>query len=923
MAVFATSYNVAIIDELYKSWKRDPQSVDERWQAFFEGFDLAGRRPEGSSPDPLSGNVLRLIYAYRELGHYQAHLDPLSDSPQPHPQLDLGRFNLSPSDFNETIEASTFSPTSDPRMRLGELVSALKQTYSRTIGVEYFHIQDPTIRQWLRDRMEPRRNMPNLPVRQKLRVLMTLHYAELFEKFLHTRYVGQKRFSLEGAETVIPILDAIVEKAPSVGIREFVIGMAHRGRLNVLANILRKPYQDIFAEFEDNFLPDSIDGDGDVKYHLGFSENVQTTSGGMVHLSLTPNPSHLEAVNPVVEGRVRAKQRIQGDTERKLGVPLLIHGDAAFAGQGIVAETLNLSNLAGYSTGGTVHVVINNQIGFTTSPSDARSTPYCTDVAKMIQAPIFHVNADDPEAAVFIAELALEFRQTYNRDVIIDLYCYRKHGHNEGDEPTFTQPLMYEKIKGRPSTAALYTQQLVKEAVLKQEEADAIDKEFQSKLGNAQEEMKKSPPRKRGMKAFTGGWEGMSMRYSHEPVDTSVSKERLVEITEHITRIPEGFNANPKIVQILEKRYSDVMNNRPLDWAMGEALAFGTLIQEGSFIRLSGQDSRRGTFSHRHSVLVDVKSGERYVPLDTIPERPNLFKVFDSLLSESAVLGFDFGYSLDAPHSLVMWEAQFGDFANGAQIIIDQFIVCSESKWQRSSGLVMLLPHGYEGQGPEHSSARLERFLQACAEDNIQVCNFTTPAQLFHGLRRQLHREFRKPLIVMTPKSLLRHKEAVSPIEAFTQDRFREILDDAKSEPSRVRRIILCSGKVFYDLLERRNDRDDVALVRMEQIYPFPEQQLREVITRYPNAREYMWVQEESKNMGAWSFVDPFMRKMGYVFHYIGRDASASPAVGSLKIHQREQRELVEAAFAGLGSVEIHSFSSSATSSASSGLKFQ
>ncbi|HJZ93335.1 MAG TPA: 2-oxoglutarate dehydrogenase E1 component [Gemmataceae bacterium] len=890
---FATRSNLDLIEDFYARWRADPKSVDERWQAFFEGFELAGQTPVPC--DTAQTGIVRMVFVYRNAGHLQAHLDPLSDKPPPHPMLALAEFGLSESDLDRTFDCSVFRGMGQATLR--ELRAALEETYCRTVGIEFLHIQDTTIRGWIEDKIEPRRMRPDLPTRQKLRVLMTLHYAELFERFLHTRYQGQKRFSLEGAETLIPVLDAIVEKAPGLGVREFVLGMAHRGRLNVLANILRKPYQQLFAEFEDNFLPDSMDGDGDVKYHLGFSSDVTTTSGQRVHVSLTPNPSHLEAVDPVVEGRTRAKQRAQGDRQRKAGIPLLIHGDAAFSGQGVVAETLNLANLEGYTTGGTVHVIINNQIGFTTAPSDARSTTYATDVAKMIQAPILHVNAEDPEAAVFVAELALEFRQTFRKDVVIDLYCYRKYGHNEGDEPAFTQPLLYQKIKNRPSVSAVYTEKLIADGTLKREEAEEIQRQFQTKLDEAQQAMREGPPGRRGMRSFSGLWQRLQPRYKHDPVPTGVARDVINRVIDQITTVPPGVTVNPKVTRLLEHRREVVHQGEGIDWATAEALAFGTLLTEGTSVRLTGQDTRRGTFSQRHATLVDATTGARHVPLEGLAKDPAYFAIYDSLLSEEAVLGFEYGFSADAPQTLVLWEAQFGDFANGAQSVIDQFIVCSESKWQRSSGIGLLLPHGYEGQGPEHSSARLERFLQMCAEDNIQVCNATTPAQYFHLLRRQMKRDFRKPLILMTPKSLLRHKDVASRIDDFTGGHFREVLDDVVPRPDRVRRVLLCSGKVYYDLLEKRA-RDDLAIVRVEQFYPFPEHLLREALSRYRRA-EVVWVQEESQNMGGWTFMEPRLRAMGFDVKYVGRDASASPAVGSLKIHQREQAELVDAALNG------------------------
>ncbi|MBY0527088.1 MAG: 2-oxoglutarate dehydrogenase E1 component [Gemmataceae bacterium] len=895
---FATRWNLDAIEDAYQRWRQDPRSVDESWRSFFEGFELGAGRAESSLDTRRQIGVIRLIDAYRDLGHFLAHLDPLSDPRTSYPLLELSEFGLSEADLDRSFDTSTFLGL--PRATLRELIAALRETYCRHIGVEYMHIQDTRIRRWLQERMEPRRNRPELARRQRLRVLMNLHFAELFERFLHTRYVGQKRFSLEGAETLLPILDAIVEKAADSGVEELVLGMAHRGRLNILANVLGKPYEEIFAEFEDNFLTESMDGDGDVKYHLGFSSDRVSAKGKPIHLSVTPNPSHLEAVDPVVEGRTRAKQQLFGDTERKRGIPLLIHGDAAFAGQGLVAETLNLAQVDGYTTGGTLHVIINNQIGFTTSPNDARSTTYCTDIAKMLQVPIFHVNAEDPEAAVFVAELALEFRQAFNKDVCIDMYCYRRHGHNEGDEPSFTQPLMYRKIAERPALGEVYTEQLIMQGVLTTEEAEAIDAEFQNKLQSAQTEVK-AHQRRRDVRSFGARWSGLQPRYSHAQVQTAVPNESLNKITEALTRVPEDFTLNPKIARLLEIRRKQMEKREPIDWAFAEALAFGSLLLEGTAIRLSGQDTRRGTFSQRHAVLFDARTGDRYLPLSSLASGRTVINVYDSVLAETAVLGFEFGYSLDDPQTLVLWEAQFGDFANGAQVIIDQFIACSESKWQRSSGLVMLLPHGYEGQGPEHSSARLERFLQLFADDNMQVANLTTPAQYFHVLRRQMRRNFRKPLILMTPKSLLRHPAAVSPVDDFAKGRFHDVIDDENADVKRTRRVLLCSGKVYYDLRERQaaEQIDDVAIVRVEQLAPFPEESLRQTLTRYRAAKEWAWVQEESQNMGGWTFSKPRLRELGYDVAYVGRDASASPATGSHVIHKREQKELVEAALRG------------------------
>jgi 2-oxoglutarate dehydrogenase E1 component len=761
------------------------------------------------------------------------------------------------------------------------------------------HIRDTAIRNWLIERMEPARNRPRLDAKKKRRIIYKLSAAELFERFLQEHYVGQKRFSLEGGETLIPLLDAVIERAGQAGVREIVMGMPHRGRLNVLANILDKPYGMIFNEFEGDHLPETVGGDGDVKYHLGFSADHVTSEKQTVHLSLTGNPSHLEAVNPVVEGRVRAKQRRFKDADRRIGIPVLIHGDAAFAGQGLVAETLNLSQLPGYRTGGTIHIVVNNQIGFTTAPSEGRSTRYCTDVAKMIEVPIFHVNGEDPEAVVYVGELAFDFRQTFGQDVVIDMFCYRRHGHNEGDEPAFTQPIMYEKIKDRISIRELYTEQLVLSGDLSSKESETITETFPEKMQQVLEEVRRGASDPHPSRRFGGAWSGLGAAYSFTPVETGVSYDILRTITEKYIEVPEGFSVNPKLIRLLSNRIKTFEAREPVDWPFAEVLSIGSLLWEDTPVRLSGQDSRRGTFSQRHAVLVDTRNEDRFIPLNHLKENQAEFCVYDSLLSEAAVLGFDYGYSLDEPHMLIMWEAQFGDFANGAQVIIDQFIASAESKWGRASGLVMLLPHGYEGQGPEHSSARLERFLQLCAEENIQVAVPSTPAQYFHLLRRQVRRGFRKPLIVMTPKSLLRHKQAVSPVDQFTAGHFHDVLDDPAA-PDRARRVLLCSGKIYYDLAARRAEvagGRDVAIIRIEQLYPWPAALLRTVLAKYESAREWVWVQEESQNMGAWTFASPRLDDLlGTSVQYVGRDASASPATGSKLIHDREQAEIIEAA---------------------------
>jgi len=898
------AYNRELLEEQYARWQNDPQAVDPSLDAFFRGLEFAGHAPNPEMPETglsidvrLQVAAVRLITTYRDLGHLLADTDPLAEAPNAEMPwaLSMERFAVSEADLDVLIDPSMFFGMSG-RVKLGFLLQALRETYCRSIGVEYMHIQGFEQRRWLASRMEPTRNRPEMPRQKKFRTLMVLHWAEMFEQFLHRKYVGQKRFSLEGGETLLPILDVIVERSPALGVKEIIIGMAHRGRLNVLANLLQKPFEEIFNEFEDMYLPESTrDGDGDVKYHMGFSADIKTTDGGSVHLSLAPNPSHLEAVNPVVEGRVRAKQRRHKDSERITGVPLIIHGDAAIAGQGVVMETMNLANLTGYRTGGTIHLVVNNQIGFTTQPRDARSTQYCTDVAKFIQAPVFHVNGEDPEACVYVAQLALEYRQEFRSDVVIDMLCYRKYGHNEGDEPSFTQPLMYRRILAKIGIARTYTNQLVERGDLKQEEADAIDASFQTRLDSALQEVKGGPPRKKGMKGYAGTWVGLSNAYSHEPVATGVRGEVLDRIAERLLAVPADFDMHPKLKGIITARRDNVVGRKPVDWGTAEALAYGSIVLEGYPVRLSGQDSRRGTFSHRHAYYTDYNNERSFCPLAELDPNQATFFAFDSCLSENAVLGFEYGYSLDAPDSLVIWEAQFGDFANGAQVVIDQFIASGESKWNRGSGLVLLLPHGHEGQGPEHTSARLERFLQLCAEDNMQVCNFTTPAQCFHALRRQVKRPFRKPMIVMTPKSLLR--SSLSPMEEFISGRFREVLDDATAKPELVKRVLLCSGKVYFDLLAKRDEaqRNDIAIVRLEQIYPWPEEQLKAVLGRYSQA-ERVWVQEESQNNGAWFFVDPRLRELGYEAKYCCRDASSSPATGSHRVHKFEQDRLVAAA---------------------------
>jgi 2-oxoglutarate dehydrogenase E1 component len=897
---FATQYNLEIIESQYRQWRQDPHAVDASWRLFFEGFELG----QDTKPAPVETSrqqlgVFRLIDAYRSIGHVFAHLDPLSDPPADGIAQDLSDFDLTDADLDRIFDTSHF--LGFQRGTLRELIAALNETYCRSIGVEYMHIQDSEVRHWLEQRMEPCHNKPDFPRPLRLRTLTDLHHAESFERFLHARFLGQKRFSLEGAETLIPLMNMVIEASAVTGAKEIVIGMAHRGRLNVLANILGKPYKEIFTLFDAHYLPNSMAGDGDVKYHLGFSDDRLTSSGHPVHLTLTPNPSHLEAVDPVVEGRVRAKQRDWNDESRSKVIPLLIHGDAAFAGQGVIAETLNLSQLQGYKTGGTIHIIVNNQIGFTTRPSDSRSSRYCTDIAKMIEVPIFHVNSEYPEAVLFIARLAVKYRQIFHKDVVIDMYCYRKHGHNEGDEPAYTNPEMVAEIEKKPLLSKIYAQRLIDKGVLSAAEDEAITKRFMTLLDEEQQELGKEKHFAFSSRPYQDKWSKIKPEYSDKPVPTGVSYDVLKRISKTLSTVPADFEPNSKLQkEVLQTRYADVHERKSVNWGLAELLAFGALLLEGTPIRLSGQDTRRGTFSQRHTVFYDRRNGRPYIPLENLaPDQPT-FCVYDSLLSEVAVLGFDFGYSLDSPNSLVMWEAQFGDFANGAQVIIDQYLASSKSKWQRDSGLVMLLPHGYDGQGPEHSSARLERFLQLCAESNLQVCYPSTPAQYFHLLRRQIKSPYRRPLIVMTPKSMLRNKAVVSSIEQFTEEtHFQDVLDDQAGDRTRADRIILCSGKVYWDLMEQRaKETRPVVILRLEQFYPFPIEMLRRILNKYPRGQaDMVWVQEESRNMGGWFFVEPRLRSMGFEVKYVGRDASASPATGSLEIHKREQRELVQAAF--------------------------
>jgi len=895
------TWNADFIDSQYKRWKTDPHSLSKEWRFFFEGFDLAasGIQPAAEAVDEdqlrRQARVQALIYRYRDLGHLMACLDPLAACPSDHPLLNLEAFKLTPEDLDREFFASRLAASK--RVPLREIVQALKETYCHSIGVEFMHLQDPGERTWLLERMEPMRNRLHLEASTRHRILEKLFQAALFEQFINKKYLAVTRFSLEGGDAIIPALDSLVRHVAQKGCTEVILGMAHRGRLNVQAHILNKPYEDIFGEFENCYNPDDLTGAGDVKYHNGYLADVKITDDHNLRIFLMNNPSHLESVDPVVEGFARARQDITADQQRNHLLPLLIHGDAAFAGQGIVTETLNMSQLEGYRTGGTIHLVINNQIGYTTLPEDARSTRYSTDVAKMLMVPIFHVHGEDPEALGHVFQLAADYRWEFGKDVVIDVVCYRRYGHNEGDEPYFTQPQMYEQIRQRTSLHRLYADKLIEEKVVQKSDIETIADTINTRLNTAYDAVHGSEcpfP----FPEFYEEWQEIDTDFTHAPVNTGVGKDPLISLAEKLNAVPEGFGLSPKLERLLQRRLQAAQSGYGLDWAGAEALAFASLLTEGFPIRLSGQDSGRGTFSQRHSVLVDVNSGKNYIPLNALEKKQAPFTVFNSLLSEAGVLGFEYGYSLAQPDGLVLWEAQFGDFVNNAQSIIDLFIASGESKWQRLSGLVLLLPHGYEGLGPEHSSARLERFLQLCAADNIQVCNPTTPAQYFHLLRRQLKSTFRKPLVILTPKSLLRLPAAVSTIDELAQSSFQTLIEDANAikDPHTV---LLCSGKIYYELAARRNDLEiaDIAILRLEQIYPWPRDQLKKVAKKYSRARRWCWVQEEPENMGGWQFIRQRLEEViKQPLLYIGREAASSPATGFPVIFRQEQNKIIEKA---------------------------
>ncbi len=943
--------NAAFIADLYARWATDPANVDESFAELFSAlndeargvlmdasgaswaprhFDVAEAEPpvkpaakgartasqvapaiQGATPEQVrataldSLRALMMIRAYRVRGHLEATLDPLGlQVPKSHAELDPASYGFGPGDMDRPIFIDNVLGRESATMR--EIVAIVRASYCGSIGVEFMHIQDPDQKTWIQRRIEGAPWTRGFDPATKRTILSQLTEAEGFETFCQKRYVGTKRFGLEGGEVTIPALHAIIDVAAQAGVGEIAIGMPHRGRLNTLVNIVRKPFTAIFSEFGGNsFKPDDVQGSGDVKYHLGTSTDVDI-AGHNVHISLQPNPSHLEAVDPVVIGKVRAWQDMAGDTKaRRRVMGILMHGDAAFAGQGLVYETLAMSQLIGYRTGGTIHLIVNNQIGFTTVPAHAYSGLYCTDVAKAVQCPILHVNGDEPEAVIFCARLAAEFRQTFATDFVLDIVCYRRHGHNETDEPAFTQPIMYRAIKDRPTTRTLYAERLAAEGSVPAEEARAIWDDFQNTLEDAFKAAQAYKPNKADW--LEGHWAGLSRsdrQDERQEETTELSSEQLARVGRALYTAPENFDLNPKIARQLEAKRAMIETGEGIDWSTGEALAFGGLLIEGSRVRLSGEDSQRGTFSQRHAVLTDQTNQNEYVPLNNIQPDQAKIEIYNSLLSEQGVLGFEYGYTLADPKVLVLWEAQFGDFANGAQVIIDQFLASGETKWLRMSGLTLLLPHGYEGQGPEHSSARLERYLQLCAERNMTVCNLTTPANYFHALRRQLKRNFRKPLVIMTPKSLLRHKLAVSKLADMAEgSHFSFVLGETDTlvAPEQVKRVVICSGKVYYDLLAERREKGvkDVAIVRLEQIYPFPERALRAILRPYVNA-DVVWCQEEPENMGAWCFVD---RRIERVLAangssaarpvYAGRVEAASPATGLAKVHAAEQMALV------------------------------
>jgi len=924
--------NAAWVESLYEDYLNDPHSAPAAWierfrgmreetpppsrrqvEARFRQVQVTAAVPD-SPPERVSASpseigeveypsrALYLMHGYRVHGHLHANLDPLHLHPsQPSPELDPKYYGLSESDMD--VLFPTGDMVAPPLLPLRDIIDILERTYSGCIGPEFLYIMDSAQKMWLQERLEKVRSTPCFDHEIRIRIFRKVMRAAEFEHFLHTRYAGQKRFSLEGGESLIPMLNMLIQQAGCKGAREVILGMAHRGRLNVLANLLGKSLADIFAEFEGEFSGEEQAGLGDVKYHLGFSSDI-STPGGTLHLSLAFNPSHLEIITPVVLGSVRARQRRRSDQSRREVMSILVHGDAAFSGQGVVAESLNLSKLNGFRTGGTVHVVINNQIGFTTNPLDARSTLYCTDIAKMVQAPILHVNGDDPESVVLAARIALDYRYQFKSDIVIDMVCYRRHGHNEGDEPMVTQPVMYRKIAAHPNVLQLYRERLLADGVLSEQDADDMIHDYRACLEQVRRNKDRPPPS--APNSLHGRWQGYLREGAPEP-ETAVEAEYLSVLAKRAHAVPRGFTLHPKVKKIFDSRMRMMAGETPVDWGCAESMAYATLLDGGGWVRISGQDTGRGTFFHRHAVVYDYKTGKKFVPLRQAENGDMAhFVAVDSMLSEEAVMAFEYGYSLSEPRALVIWEAQYGDFANNAQVVIDQFIAAGESKWGRMSGLVLWLPHGFEGQGAEHSSARLERYLQLCAENNMQVAAPTTPAQLFHLLRRQSLIKTRKPLIMMAPKSMLRQKLSYSPLEALTHGHFHSVIPevDKAIEPSRVHRLLLCSGKVYYDLLAARREQEmtDVGIVRIERLYPFPYDELRMQLTSFAATAEIVWVQEEPENQGAWYEIDYRLEQClqaGQHLKHLARAPGAAPAEGSSKRHARRQRALVETALAG------------------------
>ncbi|MEQ9405325.1 MAG: 2-oxoglutarate dehydrogenase E1 component [Cyclobacteriaceae bacterium] len=888
------------IDELYKSYKENPESIDETWKKFFEGFEFAQENygEVGASPElatPKETAVRNLIYNYRSWAHLSSDTNPVRERRKHLNKLSHEDFGLNEADLNTEFEVG--EEIGLGKATLKSIIEKLKTVYLGSIGFEYSHIRDAEIHDWFKKKCENEGANINPSKDEKRRILSKLNEAVVFENFLHTKFLGQKRFSLEGGENTIPALDTIINKAAELDAEEIVIGMAHRGRLNVLANIMGKTYEEIFSEFEGNMEVDLTMGDGDVKYHLGYSSHMDTTAGRKVYVKLAPNPSHLEAVDPVVLGYARAQIDDEYEGNMSKAVPILIHGDAATSGQGIVYECIQMSLLDGYKTGGTIHFVINNQVGFTTDFGDGRSSIYCTDLAKIIDAPILHVNGDDAEAVNFSAKLAIEYRQKFKKDIFIDLLCYRRHGHNESDEPKFTQPKLYNAIAKHPNPREVYVKQLTQRGDLDEADVLKLDKDFKEQLQTRLDEIKQRPLPYKPQK-IEEEWHHLRRSnpedFEKSP-ETGISEKTLQKVAKALTEVPKGFKPLRQIEKLLKDRQTNFFEKKELGWADAELLAYGSILEEGKIFRMSGQDVKRGTFSHRHAYFFDSNTNEPYSGLNHIDDKQQPARIYNSLLSEYGVLGFEYGYAMATPNALVIWEAQFGDFANGAQIMIDQFIMSAESKWQRMNGLVMLLPHGYEGQGPEHSSARMERFLQMCANENVIIANLTTSANIFHLMRRQVTWEFRKPAIVFSPKSLLRHPGVVSPVKEFIGGKFQEMIPDGYVTAKNVKKVLFCSGKVYFDLLEEQQKRKakDVAVVRIEQIYPFPKKQVDTLLKKYSNPK-LVWVQEEARNMGAWTFLN---NNIDLNLQVVARKLGSSPATGFAKVHKREQAELVQTAF--------------------------